>query len=98
MLRERGKYNKAAAYVLFPNVPPRIVKNSEYRPGIVGGKPARIYYDESQRCLIVKVPSGDHEIAGVQLNREFCEAFLLMGLTTDILGMGKTKITEGPYS
>lgn len=51
-IRCRVEDNEAAAYIVFTNISPNIVENSEYNPHIIGGKNIRIFYDESLRQLI----------------------------------------------
>lgn len=97
VLREQRKGNEAASYVLFTNVPPGIVERSEDNPSMVGGKTARIFYDESLRRLIVKVPSDVHELAGNLLSREIELIIQPMGVLDELLPFGGARVKEGSY-
>lgn len=82
----------AAPYIVFSNVPPSLVDESNERPNLVGGKNIRVFYDEETHYLILKLVSGPHEVAERMLSRKIDQAAMHMGLEDELLPTGSKRI------
>ena len=96
--QEQAKETRAAPYIVFSNVPPEIVEQSNKRPNLVGGRNVRIFYDERTRYLVVKLVSGPHEVAERMLSRKLEQAAENMGLEDDLIPTGSKRIELTPHS
>lgn len=82
----------AAPYIVFSNVPPSLVDESNERSNLVGGKNIRVFYDEETHYLILKLVSGPHEVAERMLSRKIDQAAMHMGLEDELLPTGSKRI------
>ena len=97
--REQAKQlTTAAPYIVFSNVSPLLIDESNERPNIVGGKNVRIFYNQETHYLILRLVSGPHEVAERMLSRKIDQAVEHMGLEDELLPTGSKRITLSPHS
>lgn len=91
--REHAKeLTTTAPYIIFSNIPPSLVDESNERPNLVGGKNVRVSYDQQTHYRVLKLASGPHEVAERMLSRKLDQAALHMDLDDELLPTGSKRI------